>query len=66
MEQQKTQNSQLVLDKCLFLCILLILSAKCICLRPQLLYICFYCIIDFSVSHTFNPPLYQFVLFFHS
>jgi hypothetical protein len=47
MEQQKTQNSQLVLDKCLFLCILLILSAKCIFLRPQLLYVCFYCIIDF-------------------
>jgi hypothetical protein len=42
MEPQKTQNSQVVLDKCLFLCILLILSAKCIWLRPQLLYICFY------------------------
>jgi hypothetical protein len=42
MEQQKTQNSQWVLDKCLFLCILLILSDKCICLRPQLLYMCFY------------------------
>jgi hypothetical protein len=28
MEQQKTQNSQLVLDKCLFLWILLILSAS--------------------------------------
>jgi hypothetical protein len=42
MEQQKTQNRQLVLDKCLFLCILLILSAKCICLWLQILYICFY------------------------
>ena len=42
MEQPKTQNSQLVLDRCLFLCILLILSAKCICLIPKLLYICFY------------------------
>ena len=31
MEQQKTQNSQLVLDKCLFPCILLALSAKSIC-----------------------------------
>ena len=38
MKQQKTQSSQLVLDKCLFLCILLILSAKCICLWPQLFY----------------------------
>jgi hypothetical protein len=45
MQQQKTQNSQLVLDKCLFLCILLILSVKCI--WPQHLYICFYCIIEF-------------------
>jgi hypothetical protein len=27
MEQQKTQSSQLVLDKCLFICILLVLSA---------------------------------------
>jgi hypothetical protein len=36
MEQQKIQNSQLVLDKCLFLCILLILRANWICLWPKI------------------------------